>query len=73
METKRIDIPAIADSDLKKILNEFHISEKIENHEIICYCCETVINWDNIGLLKIIDNKIHLVCDSSACVEISQK
>lgn len=36
---EKIQIPAIHDKDLRKILDRFGVSEKIDKGEIFCYNC----------------------------------
>ncbi len=68
METK-IDIPAIHDKDLKKILENLGLLEKLEKGELFCDNCNKQISWENLFALKVIDNKIVMFCDEADCIE----
>jgi len=68
MEIK-IDIPAIHDKDLKNILENLGLFEKLEKGELFCDNCNKQISWENLFALKVIDNKIVMFCDEADCIE----
>ena len=68
MKTK-IDIPAIHEKDLKNILKELGLFEKLEKGELFCGNCDRIITWDNLFALKKIDEEIILFCDEIDCME----
>ena len=55
--SEKIQIPAIHDKDLRKILDRFGASEKIDKGEIFCYNCNEMITWENLFALKVIEKK----------------
>ena len=67
--TDEINIPAVHDDDLKKILSKYNLLEKFESGEVNCYICGTVMTWDNIYGIKLMDNSPKLICDSIECTE----
>lgn len=65
----KINIPAIHDDDLKKILITYNLLEKMESKEIECYLCNETITWDNIYGIFLEKNLPKLVCSSVSCIE----
>lgn len=68
MKTK-IDVPAIHEKDLRNILEELRLFEKLEKEELFCGNCDKVITWNNLFAFKKIDEEIVLICDEIDCVE----
>jgi len=69
----KIQIPAIHDKDLRKILDKFGVAEKIDNGEILCYNCNEKITWENLFALKILGDQLIFFCDHPNCIEKSSK
>jgi len=69
--SKNIQIPAIHDKDLRKVLDKYQISSKIDNHELLCYNCMNNITWDNLYAMKVKDNNLVFFCDKIDCIENS--
>jgi hypothetical protein len=68
---KKIDIPAIHDKDLKKVLENLGILDKLENEELFCANCGNQITWENLFALKVIDgSKLVLFCDETDCINL---
>lgn len=67
--TENLNIPAVHDDDLKKILIKYTLLDKFEAGQIKCYYCDNVMNWDNIYGLVYADNLPQLICDSIDCLE----
>ena len=68
---KKIDIPAIHDKDLRKVLEDLNLLEKLEKNELYCTLCNKVITWENLYAMKVVDNNIVLFCDDQDCIENS--
>lgn len=68
---KKIDIPAIHDKDLKKVLSDLGILEEFERGEIFCINCSKQITWGNLFALKVVDSKLVLFCDEPDCIDNS--
>lgn len=47
------DIYAITSTDLKKLLVEFGLDDKLESGQIICPDSGDVLSWDNLGTVRI--------------------
>lgn len=71
--SEKIQIPAIHDKDLRKILDRFGASEKIDNGEIYCFNCNDLITWENLFAFKIIGDQLVFFCDHPNCIEKSSK
>jgi len=69
----KIQIPAIHDKDLRKILDRFAVSEKIDNSEIYCFNCHELITWENLFAFKIFEDQLLFFCDHPNCIEKSSK
>ena len=52
--SEKIQIPAIHDKDLRKILDRFNVSSRIDNKEIYCFNCNELITWESLFAFKII-------------------
>lgn len=71
--SEKIQIPAIHDKDLRKILDRFGASEKIDKGEIFCFNCNNLITWENLFAFKIIGNELVFFCEHPNCIEKSSK
>lgn len=69
--SEKIQIPAIHDKDLRKILDRFGASEKIDKGEIFCFNCNDLITWDNLFAFKIIGDQLVFFCEHPNCIEKS--
>ena len=45
---KKIQIPAVHDKDLRKVLDRFGASQLIDEGKILCHNCNKQITWDNL-------------------------
>lgn len=67
--TENINIPAIHDDDLKKLLVKYNLLDRFENGQLTCCFCETAVTYDNLYGIQFIDNSLKLICDSTECNE----
>lgn len=70
---EKINISAVLDKDLKKILDKYNLSTKIDEGQIHCESCQEIITWDNISALKVKNGKLILFCDNVECIENIEK
>lgn len=68
---KKIQIPAVHDKDLRQILDNFDMSQKIDNGEVFCSNCNEKITWDNLFAFKIVDNSLLFFCEDLDCIDKS--
>lgn len=71
--SEKIQIPAIHDKDLRKILDRFNVSSRIDDKEIYCINCNELITWESLFAFKIIDDGLIFFCDNPNCIESSSK
>lgn len=67
-QTDLININAIHDKDLRTILDNFGLSEKIDNNSLLCEFCYQPISWSDIGALLIRKGKIIVCCKRIDCI-----
>lgn len=70
---RKIDIPAIHDKDLKSLLSEFNYSSRIEKGVINCQSCDSVITWENLAAMKVMEEKLIFFCNNPDCIECATK
>ena len=63
-----INIPAIHDDDLLKLLEKHGLIDKINKEEIHCVYCNEIISFDNLYGIFWKNNLPNFVCDSSECI-----
>ena len=63
-----ISINAIHDKDLRTILDNFGLAEKIDNNSLLCGFCYQPISWNDIGALLIKEGRIILCCKLLDCI-----
>lgn len=68
---KSIDIPAVHDKDLKRILEILGLYEEFEKGNLACANCGKKIVWDNLFALKVEEQSVLLFCDEPDCIENS--
>lgn len=66
---KNMDIPAIHDKALRKILEKYGLAAKIDNNELICSMCDNLITWENIAAVKVNGNNLEVFCDDPDCID----
>lgn len=67
--TEKVEILAIHDDDIKKVLSDFDIEKKIDNREASCCVCGTLVTWENLNGVLINEGKIYFVCDTNNCID----
>lgn len=67
-EFKSVEIPVVRDKDLRVILSNFGILDDLERGAIQCACCGCRISWENLGLLRIVQEHVVLCCGNSDCI-----
>ena len=64
----KLNIPAIHDNDLTKILDGLGLTDKIERGEINCLNCSKTINLNNLGGLVARKKQIEIICNDPECI-----
>jgi hypothetical protein len=65
---KKLEILAIHDKNLIKILTDLKVINKIKNEQINCVNCGEKITLSNISGLKINKPNILIYCDNPECL-----
>ena len=65
---KRINIPAVHDKQLIKILEDFGLHSKILLQEVNCVICGGKISINNISALKVSGENLDIICDDPECI-----
>lgn len=68
---KKIKIPAIHDKDLKNILEDLGLLERLNKGELHCFNCSKQITWENLFALKVADKELVIFCDEPDCIDNS--
>ena len=70
----KVELTAIHDVDLKKVLIKLGLYDKVVNGEVKCFVCGRPINWNNIGgVFKSKDDSLHLICNNMKCLLIASQ
>ncbi|RLI80543.1 hypothetical protein DRP04_08050 [Archaeoglobales archaeon] len=64
-----VEIPAIYEEDLQKVLEKLGVLHDILQGKVKCFICEKEINLDNFGGIVKIKGNLKIVCDNPACIE----
>jgi hypothetical protein len=64
----KLNIPAIHDNDLSKVLDELGLLSKIEKGELICLNCSKIITLENLGGLVPRKNTADILCNDPECI-----
>lgn len=66
---RKLEIPAIHDKDLRKLLESYGLAEIIDKGELKCSLCGNIITWDNIAAFKVNGQTLDVFCDDPECIE----
>ena len=69
--SKKFEIPAIHDKDLRKILETFGLTEKLDNNQLECSRCGNILTWDTIAAFRVSGNTLDIYCNDPECLEIA--
>jgi hypothetical protein len=63
-----LNIPAVRDNDLRKILAELGMLNQFENFQFQCHSCGKPIGWHNFGAFVVKESRLLPFCDSLDCL-----
>ena len=66
---EKIELSAVRHRDMRNVLNEYGLSQKIDNGELICPSCLEILTWDNLGGFIVIGRRPKLFCSLTECME----
>lgn len=70
---EKLDLPAVRDPDLKKILDAYGLSEPLTKSKLKCRGCSRILSWENIGAIKVKENGLEIYCFDPECIEVAQE
>lgn len=65
---KKINLPAVHDKDLVKILTEYNLIHQFEKSELNCFNCNQIINSINLSGIIVKYETLAFVCDNPDCL-----
>ena len=67
---KRVELKAIYDQDLERILGSLGILDKLIEGDLSCAACGCQVDLDNLGSIFPNGDEIGVSCDNERCVRI---
>ena len=68
MPSELVDIPAIAEKDLREVLVAYDLEHSVLEGTATCVVCGEDIDWFKIAGLFVKDGTLRLVCNRPGCV-----
>jgi len=69
MNTIELEVPAIYEEDLQKVLDKLGILQDIIEGKVKCFICDKEINLSNFGGVVKIKGNLKVICDDPVCIE----
>jgi hypothetical protein len=66
--TEKVEIPAIHDQEFIGLLEKFGLLAEVNDNKAACFNCQEPLTLDNIGGLKVMNNKPKPICDNPECL-----
>jgi hypothetical protein len=67
--TKRVELQAVwGDSDLRTLLENLGIIERLLTGELTCSVCGKTVDFDNLGAILPQADSAQVVCDCAHCI-----
>lgn len=74
MNKKEIQLDAVLDRNLVGIVQELGLEEDLLNGKLVCPECGKLLEYANIGLIRVLGDDVRLFCDDFAHLyEIHEK
>ena len=70
---EKIEVKAVYDQDLKQVLEQLGILDKLITGEVNCAICNTLVDLDNLGAIFPQGEEISISCDNEKCIRIVTK
>ena len=70
---KKVEVPAVADTDLRTVLMAYGLAEKMDKRELTCEHCDEPLAWENLGALLVVGQTLQLFCNMCECIEAASK
>jgi hypothetical protein len=65
---KRVEVKAIYDQDLERVLANLGILDKLVAGELSCAVCGCQVDLDNLGTIFPDGDEVGVSCDNNGCV-----
>jgi hypothetical protein len=67
---KRVELKAVYDQDLERMLANLGILDKLVAGELKCAVCECQVGLDNLGAIFPDGDEVGVACDNDRCIRI---
>ena len=67
---KRVEVKAIYDQDLERMLGNLGILDKLIEGELNCAVCRCQVDLDNLGAIFPEGDEIGVSCDNDRCIRL---
>jgi len=67
---KRVEVKAVYDQDLERVLANLGILDKLIAGELNCAVCGCQVDLDSLGAIFPDDDNIGVSCDNDRCIRI---
>jgi len=57
---QKVELPAISQGDMRSILNEYGLAEKVDSGVLTCPETGETITWESIGAIKVVGHDLQL-------------
>ena len=65
---KRVEVEAVYDQHLERVLANLGILDKLIAGELNCAVCGCQVDLDNLGTIFLDDDNVGVSCDNNRCV-----
>ncbi len=66
----RKKLPAFHENDLEEILKRFKLWKKLENRELTCAICGSILSKENFGCIFLSkESAVNVACSNPECLE----
>lgn len=69
MNAIELEVPAIYEEDLQRILDKLGILQGVVQGKVKCFICDKKINLSNFGGVVKIKGNLKVICDDPICIE----
>ena len=69
MNAIELEVPAIYEEDLQKVLDKLGILQDISRGRVKCFICDKSVNLTNFGGVVKIKGNLKVICDDPVCIE----
>lgn len=67
---KRVEVKAVHDQDLERLLTNLGILDKLVAGEVNCTVCGCQVDLDNLGTIFPDGDEVGVSCDNTKCIRI---